>query len=693
MPRDVAYSACPHDCASTCALEIERIDGVRIGAVRGAEANPYTAGVVCAKVARYAERTHHPDRLTVPLRRVGPKGSGSFEPVSWDAALDAVAGAFKAAAGRHGTEAIWPYNYAGTMGLVQRDGLQRLRHVMRTSRQHSTICATLSAAGWRAGTGIQRGIDPREVPESDLVVLWGCNPATTQVNLMHHVARARKERGAKLAVIDPYRTRTAAIADIHLDPRPGTDGALACAIMHVILRDGLADRDYLAAYTDFSPEMEAHFATRTPEWAAAITGLAPARIEAFAALYGATKRSWLKIGYGFSRSRNGSANVHAASCLPAVTGAWRHRGGGAAASLSASFVIDTTLIEGLDALDPATRLLDMSRIGAILNGAEADLAGGPPVTAMLIQNTNPCAVAPDSGLVRRGFAREDLFVCVHEQFMTDTARMADIVLPATTFVEHDDIYTAYGHTFLQMGPRVIPPVGEARPNHDVISALAARLGLSHEGFRLSAWEVIDRTLRASSLGTADELREKRWIDCAPSFESAHFLNGFATPDRRFHFAPDWSRVGRDHAVMPRLPDHMPAIDAASDRHPFRMVTGPSRSFLNSTFTETPSSRKQAGRPAVRIARADCDRLGVAAGDRVRLGNDRGSLVIHAEPFDGLPQGVIVVESVWPNDAFEEGIGINLLTSADPGPPLGGAIFHDTAVWVRPEPPHPSTRPG
>ncbi len=683
MPRDIVSSACPHDCASTCALEIERIDGVRIGAVRGAEANTYTAGVVCAKVARYAERTHHPDRLKTPLRRTGPKGSGQFAPVAWDEALDAVAQAFNDAASRHGPQAIWPYNYAGTMGLVQRDGIQRLRHAMRTSRQHSTICSTLLTAGWLAGVGVRRGVDPREIADSDLVVLWGCNPATTQVNLMHHVARARKERGAKLAVVDPYRTATAAIADLHLDPRPGTDGALACAVMHVILRDGLADRDYLAAYTDFSGAVAAHLAARTPDWAAAITGLAPARIEEFAHLYGATQRSWMKLGYGFSRSRNGAANVHAASCLPAMTGAWRHPGGGATASLTDTFVLDTTLIEGLDAVDRTTRALDMSRIGAILTGDGDALRGGPPVTAMLIQNTNPCVVAPNSGLVRQGFARDDLFVCVHEQFMTDTAKMADIVLPATTFVEHDDIYTAFGHTFLQAGPKLIPPVGEARSNHDVLCALAGRLGLAHEGFRLTAWEIVDRTLRASGLGTAEELREKRWIDCAPPFEKAHFLDGFATADRKFRFAPDWARVGRDHERMPKLPDHFAIVDAADADRPFRMVTGPSRSFLNSSFTETPGSRKQAGRPTARLAAADCDRLGIADGQRVRIGNGRGSLVLHAERFDGLPQGVVMVESIWPNGAFEEGIGINLLTSADPGPPLGGAVFHDTAVWLRP----------
>jgi len=682
MPLDIVHSVCPHDCASACALEIERMDARRIGVVRGARENPYTAGIVCAKVARYAERVHHPDRLKQPLRRTGAKGSGEFTPISWDDALDEVAAAFARAIERHGSESIWPYSYAGTMGLVQQYGIQRLRHVMRYSRQHSTICSTLLGAGWLAGVGTRRGVDPREVIDSELIVIWGSNPATTQVNLMHHIARARKERGAKLVVVDPYRTKTAEIADLHLDPRPGTDGALACAIMHVLLRDGLADRGYLARLTDFSPALEEHLASRTPEWAAAVTGVEAARIEDFARMYGAAKRSWIRLGYGFSRSRNGAANVHAVSCLPAMTGAWLHKGGGATASLSGSFVIDMTLIEGLDAVDHKTRALDMSRLGAILTGSAKDLADGPPVAAMLIQNTNPMAVAPDSGKVRAGFARDDLFVCVHEQFMTDTARMADIVLPATTFLEHDDVYTSYGHTFLQLGPKVIEPVGEVRSNHDVLCALAQRLGGKHRGFEMTAWDMVDATLQLSGLGSAAALAESHWRDCAPSFEQSHFLNGFGTPDRKFHFAPDWSRVGRDHAAMPRYPDHFAVIDEANEEHPFRLVTGPSRYFLNTSFTETASSRGLARRPTVRIAAADADRLGIATGDRVRIGNPKGSVALHAERFDGIKAGVLMVESVWPNTEFEEGIGINLLTSADPGPPLGGAVFHDTAVWIR-----------
>ena len=684
MPPDTAYSVCPHDCPSTCALEVERLAPDRIGKVTGAEGNRYTAGVVCAKVARYAERVHHPDRLTTPLRRVGPKGVNDFEPISWDEALDSVTEAFNDAERRHGPETVWLHDFAGTMGLVQRDGINRLRHAKRYSRQADTICSALITAGWLAGVGARFGPDTCEIADhSDMIVIWGSNPVHTQVNLMHHISRARKERGASLVVVDPYRTPTAATADRHLAVRPGTDGALACAVMHVLFRDGFADRDYMARYADVPDELEAHLQIRTPEWAARITGLPAAGIEEFAHAYGGVERAMIRAGYGFSRSRNGAANVHAVTCLPTVAGKWKHPGGGAMFSSSDLYGLDRTLIEGLDIRDRSTRVLDMSRIGPILTGDAQDLRGGPPVTAMLIQNTNPMAVSPDSGLVHAGFARDDLFVCAHEQFMTETALMADIVLPATTFLEHDDIYEAGGHSHLQIGPRAIEPVGEARSNHDVINGLAHRLGAVHPGFDMTAWEMIDRTLKVSGYDGADALRDARWIDRQPDFETAHHLNGFPTPDGKFHFAPDWAAIGPDHAVMPELPDHFAIIDESDDAHPFRLVTAPSRQFLNTSFTETRTSRIGEDRPTAKMHPRDCDALGIVAGDRVRLGNRRGSVVVHVEPFDGLQPGVMVVEGVWPNAAFEEGIGINLLTSADSPPPRGGAAFHDTAVWALP----------
>ena len=476
MPLDIVPSVCPHDCPSACALEVERFDARRIGRVRGAAGQSYTRGAVCAKVARYAERQHHPARLSRPLRRVGEKGIGeaAFMPISWDDALDEVAEKLTRAAQRHGSETVWPYYYAGTMGLVQRDGINRLRHAMRYSREHLSICSMLSDAGWLAGVGAKRGVDGREIAKSDLIVVWGGNPVSTQVNLMTHVAAARKERGAKLVVVDPYRTATAEQADIHLAPLPGTDGALACAVMHVLFKEGFADRDYMARYAD--DWLEAHLATRDPAWAARITGLSEDEILGFARLYGRTKRSYIRVGYGFSRSRNGAAQLFAVTCLPAVTGAWAYEGGGALYSNLGLVALDLTMIEGLDRLDPATRILDQSRIGPVLTGDRRDLGDGPPVTALFIQNTNPMVVAPESALVHRGFARSDLFVCIHEQFMTETAAMADIVLPATTFLEHDDIYPAGAHTYLQIGRAVLDPYAECRCNHDVICGLADRLG-------------------------------------------------------------------------------------------------------------------------------------------------------------------------------------------------------------------------
>jgi anaerobic selenocysteine-containing dehydrogenase len=685
LPFDTVYSVCPHDCPSTCALEVERIDGVRIGRIRGAKAQGYTDGVVCAKVGRYAERQYHPERLSVPLRRVGDKGVGhaAFVPIGWDDALDLVTEGFARAAQRHGSEAVWPHYYAGTMGLVQRDGLQRLRHAMRYSRQHSTICTALTDAGWLVGVGAKRGVDGREMAKSDLIVVWGGNPVSTQVNAMTHIAKARKERGARLVVIDPYRTGTAAIADQHLAPLPGTDGALACAVMHVLFKEGYADRAYMARYTDDPAGLEAHLASRDPAWATAITGLSEAEIIAFARLYGRTKRSFIRLGYGFSRSRNGAAQLFAVTCLPAVTGAWQYEGGGALQSNHGVVRLDRSLIEGHDVLDPNTRILDQSRIGPILTGDRRDIADGPPVDALLVQNTNPMVVSPESGLVHRGFARDDLFVCVHEQFMTETAAMADIVLPATTFLEHDDIYTAGGHSFLQMHRAVVPAYGECRSNHEVHCGLAARLDATHRGFSMTAREIITETLRLSGLPGPEAFTEGTWLDCALPFETAHFLDGFAQADRKFHFRARWGTVGRDHAALSEFADHVAIIDDREPSQPYRMVPAPSRSFLNTTFNNIPSGVAREGRPSALVHPETLAGLGIIEGGRIRIGNRRGSVVVHARAFDGLQPRVVVVEGVWPNHAFEEGIGINLLTSADPGVPHGGAVFHDTSVWLRP----------
>jgi anaerobic selenocysteine-containing dehydrogenase len=327
-----------------------------------------------------------------------------------------------------------------------------------------------------------------------------------------------------------------------------------------------------------------------------------------------------------------------------------------------------------------------------LCGEPDALAGGPPVDALFIQNTNPMSIAPDLNKVHRGFNRDDLFICVHEQFMTETAMMADIVLPATMFLEHDDIYQGGGHQYIILGPKIVDAPGECRSNHDVVCALASRLGAEHRGFSMSPRELIDETLAMSERGTLNAIEESRWIDCQPDFDTAHYINGFGHPDGKFRFSPNWSAIGPQGfapdalvAAMPKLPDHWPVIESATEDMPYRLVTAPSRHYLNSTFTEQPSSIRREGRPSLLIHSADADDLDVSDGDIVRIGNERGNVLIHVECFDGLQRGVVIVESVWPNRAFIEGIGINAVTGADAVAPVGGAAFHDNRIWIRVEP--------
>jgi anaerobic selenocysteine-containing dehydrogenase len=570
-----------------------------------------------------------------------------------------------------------------------RDGIKRLTNVKRYSGFYSTICINTAWSGFLAGTGRMMGPDPREMAKADCVVIWGTNAVATQVNVMTHAMRARKERGAKIVVIDIYRNDTMKQADLALCLRPGTDGALACAVMHVLFRDGLADRDYLNRYADAPEELEAHLASRDPQWASEITGLSIEEIEAFAALVGSRKRTYFRLGYGLSRQRNGASNMHAASCIAIVTGAWALEGGGAFHNNAAIYHWRKTLIEGLDASDPKVRKLDQSRIGAVLCGEETALAGGGPVKALLVQSTNPVVVAPAQEKVKRGFAREDLFVCVHEHFMTETARMADIVLPATMFLEHDDLYQGGGHQYVMFGPKAVDAPGECRSNHDLVTALARRLGAEHRGFEMSPREIIDWTLEASGWGSLASLEANKWLDAQPSFEDAHFTRGFGFKDGRFRLKADWTTTPfannglmgpwRD---MPTLPDHWAIIESADDEHPFRLATSPSRSFLNSTFTETPTSRGRERRPTVKIHPEDAAKLGLADGDVARLGNQRGNTRLHVELFEGLRRGVLISEGIWPSEAFLDGHGINVLTGDDVVAPFGGAAFHDNRVWVR-----------
>lgn len=685
-----AISVCPHDCPSACSLDVELLDSRTIGRVRGAVGNSYTAGIICEKVARYAERIHHPDRLLHPMRRSGPKGSGQFEQISWDEALETVAAAFLKAEAEYGPQSVWPYYYAGTMGLVMRDGINRLRHAKSYSGMYDTFCVSLAWPGYIAGTGALRGVDPREMAKSDCVVIWGTNPVHTQVNVMTHAMRARKERGAKIAVVDVYNTATMKQADMGVIIRPGTDGALAAAVMHVLFRDGFADWPYLEKYTDAPRELQAHLQTRSPEWASAITGAAVAEIEALAHLIGENKKTYFRIGYGFTRQRNGAVNMHAVTSIPAVTGAWAQEGGGAFHSNSGIYKWNKTMIEGIDKRDPKIRQLDQSRIGDVLLGNPDDLFGGPPVMALLIQNTNPASVAPDQTRVKQGLAREDLFTCVHEQFMTETALYADILLPATMFLEHDDIYQGGGHQHIMFGPKLVEAAGECRSNHEVLQAIAARVGAEHPGFDMTSRELVDWTLQHSRRPPLSEWEGQGFIDVQPEFAQAHFLDGFGHADGKYRFKPDWKRASYKAGMesigpvdqMPQFPDHWDVTEKTDQAHPFKLATSPARAFLNSTFTETPGSIKREGRPLLFMHPDDMAAHHITDGQKIKLGNPRGVVTLHAKSEAGVQRGVVIAESIWPNAAFEDGCGINTLTEAARPAPAGGGVFHDIKVWVR-----------
>lgn len=691
----IGHTACPHDCPSTCALDVEISEDGRIGRVRGSGDHSYTAGVICAKVARYAERLYHPDRLMKPVRRLGAKGEGRWGDISWEAALDEIANAFVKAEAKDGSEAIWPYFYAGTMGWVQRDSIERLRHAKRYSGFFSSICTNPAWTGFTMATGVLRGPDPREMGRTDCVVIWGTNAVVTQVNVMTHAIKSRKERGAKIVVIDIYDNPTMKQADLALIVKPGTDAALACAVMHIAFRDGYADRAYMAKYADDPAGLEAHLKTRTPAWAADITGLTVEEIEAFGALVGRTKKSYFRLGYGFTRQRNGAIAMHAAASIATVLGSWQYEGGGAFHSNSDIFQMSSAELTGRAMKDEDIRMIDQSQIGRALTGDAEALRHRGPVTAMLIQNTNPVNIAPEQRLVKRGFARDDLFVAVHEQFMTDTASMADIVLPATMFVEHDDIYRAGGQNHILLGPKLVEPPETVRSNLFVIEELAKRLGVADRpGFGFTAREMVDRILADSQLPDYDYFLEHKWFDRQPDFDKAHFIDGFAHPDGKFRFRPDWSNqpapnrppksIGLlgPHAELPTFPDQVDVIEVADVEHPFRLATSPARNFLNSSFAETKTSRQKEGRPEVMINPSDAQAHAIAHGDLVRIGNVRGDIRLHARITTEVKPGVLIAEGLWPNSAHVDGEGINVLTGADPVAPYGGAAVHDNKVWLR-----------
>ena len=535
-------SVCPHDCPSVCALEVEVIGDQRIGRIHGARDQTYTSGVICAKVARYWERIHHPDRLTQPLRRVGPKGSGQFASISWEEALDRVGESFLSVERESGPEGVWPYFYAGTMGLVMRDGIERLTHAKRYSRFHGTICVGIAWPGYVAGAGRLMGADPREMAKSDCVVIWGTNAIATQVNVMSHAIRARKERGAKIVAVDIYETETMRQADLALCVRPGTDGALACAVMHVLFRDGLADWDYLERYTDAPYELDAHLRSRSPAWASAITGVSAAKIRGVRRAGRANETDLLPPWFRLLASTQWRRK-HACGSLYSR----RHRGLGARGRRRLPQQQRHIQASEDDDRGTGRPRFDYTPSGSVTRRRDTDRGGGGAERGRARSgDVDPeyqsAGRQSGSGEGPARISRDDLFTCVHEQFMTDTARYADIVLRASMFLEHDDIYTAGGHQHLQFAAKVIEPPDECRSNDEVIADLARRVGAEHPAFSMSPRDIIDWTLRESGYGDLAMLEAARWLDLQPPFEEAHFLDGFGFPDGKFRFKADWTGV-------------------------------------------------------------------------------------------------------------------------------------------------------
>ncbi len=677
----ISTSACPHDCPSTCTLDIEHDNNI-IYSVRGNKENSYTKGVVCSKVSRYHERTHNANRLRNPMKRVGSKGSGEFKEISWQEALDVVCQNFKNIADKHGTESIWPYFYAGTMGLVQRDGINRLRHILNYSNQYSTICNTLAQTGWMAGVGSLRGPDPREVLHSKVIIIWGGNPASTQVNFMKHVQNARKKNKSYLIVVDPYLTKTARLADMHIKLKPGTDGALACGIMKILFESGLVDYEYMKKYSNGYKELELHLNSKPIDWASNITGVTNSTILKLCNILSSTKKVFFRLGYGFTRQRNGSFNIHAVTSISTTMGYWKHLGGGALYSNGEIYKINKELIERTSLKNQEIRELDQSRIGKVLTGDKEALKNKVEVKGLFIQNTNPLVVAPETLLVREGFSRKDLFICVHEQFMTETAKYADILLPATSFVEHNDIYVAGGQQHLIFGPKIIKNIGNSWSNHRLINELGLRLGDNDKYFKFSEEEIIDNTLKLSGFGKLSVLKEKKFYDLQPEFATSHFCNGFGHSDKKFHFKAKWKKEDTVFNNKYQLPDHYTLIEKANCQHPFKLVTAPAHNFLNTSFTEIDRSRKIEGKPKIKIHSKDMIKLKLKDDEVVEIGNERASLKIHIEKFDGLLEGVTVVEGIWPNEYFIDGCGINSLVGSDMPEPAGGAVFHDVAIWIK-----------
>ena len=679
----VHKAVCPHDCPDTCVMRVTVEDG-RATSLIGDPDHRFTRGFLCAKVNRYLERVYSPDRLLHPLRRLGRKGEGRFVRITWDEALDTIASRLREVVARHGGEAVLPYSYAGNSGLLSYGSMdRRFFHALGASRLARTICATAGATGYKATIGRSIGLDPEALGQARLIVAWGTNILTSNVHLWPQVEQARR-RGARLVVIDPYRSRTAERADLHLAPWPGTDAALALGLMHVIFDAQLEDADYLERYTTGADALRERAREWTPARAAAATGLPADSIVALAREYATTQPSALRISYGLNRHAGGGMAVRTIACLPALTGAWRHAGGGVLLSTSGAFPVDEAALERPDLGPQGVRTLNMSQLGRILT----DERLAPPVQALFVYNSNPAAVAPDQEQVLRGLSREDLFVVVHELFQTDTVDFADVVLPATSILEHDDLLKSYGHFYLSLNRRALAPLGEACPNTELFRRLAARLGLTDPALRATDDELMTAALDWSHPHLAGITRERLERETSvrlnlPEPYLPFAEGGFFTPSGRCALrADDLPSLGLDSLPTYVPPRESPSTDPElAARFPLAFISPPAHHFLNSTFSAQPSLAGREGPQALLIHPEDARPRSVEHGQRVRVFNERGAFLAEAHVTTDTRPGVVVGPSIhWPKRC-SGGRNGNAVTSQELTDLGAGATFYDALVEV------------
>ena len=670
----VVRGACPHDCPDTCALLTTVENGVATR-VQGNPAHPQTGGVLCAKVSRYAERTHHAERILTPLKRVGPKGLGRFEPVGWDEALADIAQRLQSIAARN-PEAILPYSYAGTMGLVQGESMdRRFFHRLGASLLDRTICATAGGEGLNYTLGGKIGMRVEFFAESRLILIWGSNSIGSNLHFWR-IAQQAKRDGARLVCIDPRKTETADKCHEHIQLRPGTDAALALALMHELIVHDWLDHDYIARHTLGWEALRERALQWPPARAAEVCGIPVEQITRLARDYGTTQPAAIRLNYGMQRVRGGGNATRAIACLPALTGAWRQRAGGLLLSSSGHFPVQRAALQRPELLAGRTpRTLNMVTIGDDLL-RPASPAFGPQVEALVVYNSNPVAVAPDSGQVVRGFAREDLFTVVLDHFHTDTADYADYILPATTQLEHWDVHLSYGHTDALLNRPAIAPLGQARSNAQILRDLAARMGFAEPCFADS-----DEALCRQAYGDQVDFATLLEQGFAPlALPEAPFAEGrFPTPSGRCEFTS--ARLAAQG--LDPLPDHVPNYEqpGASAAYPLAMISPPARNFLNSSFVNVKSLRDIEGRPLVEIHPDDARPRGIADGSVVRVFNDRGSYQCHAAVNERARPGVVNGLGVWWRKLGLNGSNVNELTSQALTDIGRAPTFYDCVVQV------------